>query len=121
MFRKQMFGPVPEALAKRELEVRYISQISKAQRASEADTFTRVVQSIAPIIEAQPQVFENFNGDEILRYHANIFGLPEEMLNSRDQVQQSRQAQQQAQASQMQSEQDNVDADTMQKLAKAQE
>jgi hypothetical protein len=121
MLRKQMFGPVPEALAKRELEVRYISQISKAQRASEADTFTRVVQSIAPIIEAQPQVFENFNGDEILRYHANIFGLPEEMLNSRDQVQQSRQAQQQAQAAQMQSEQENVDADTMQKLAKAQQ
>lgn len=121
MFRKQLFDDVPEILAERDLEVRYISQISKAQRASEADTFTRVVQSIAPIIEAQPQVFENFNGDEILRYHAEIFGLPEEMLNKREEVQEARNAQAQAQASQQQSEQDNVDADTAQKLAQAQQ
>jgi len=121
MLRKQMFGPIPEALAKRDLEITYVSQISKAQRASEADTFTRVIQSIAPIIEAQPQVFDNLNGDQILRYHAKIFGLPEEMLRSPDAVEEARGARAQQEVDMAQAQQDNIMADTQQKLANSQQ
>ena len=121
MLRKQMFGPVPEALRKKDLEITYVSQISKAQRASEADTFTRVIQSIAPIIEAQPQVFDNLNGDEILRYHAKIFGLPEEMLRSPDAVEEARGARAQQEVDMAQAQQDNIMADTQQKLANSQQ
>jgi hypothetical protein len=121
MMRKQMFGPVPEALKGRNLEVTYVSQISKAQRASEADTFTRVIQSIGPIIEAQPQVFDNIDADQVLRYHAHIFGLPEEMLRQPEAVEQARGARAQQQVDMAQAEQDNVMADTAQKIAKSQE
>lgn len=119
MFRKGLFGEVPKILKGKDLEIRYVSQISKAQRSGEADTFTRVIQSIAPIIEMQPQMMENINGDEVLRYHAEIFGLPEEMLRGRKEVEESRQKAAEQQASQMQSQQDNVDADTMQKVSNA--
>jgi len=121
MLRKQMFGPLPEAIKSGDLEVTYVSQISKAQRASEADTFTRVVQSIAPIIEAQPQIFDNIDGDQVLRHHAKIFGLPEEMLRTEDDVQEARGAQAQQQVDMMQAQQDNVMADTAQKISNSQQ
>ena len=34
-------------------------------------------------------MLENINGDEVLRYHADVFGLPEEMLRSKKEVEQS--------------------------------
>ena len=119
MFRKGLFGEIPQALKGKDLEIRYVSQISKAQRSGEADTFTRVIQSVAPILEMQPQMLENINGDAVLRYHADVFGLPEEMLRSKKEVEQSRQKAAQAQTAQMQNEQDNVQADTMQKVSSA--
>lgn len=121
MFRKGFFGEIPKPLQGKDLEIRYVSQISKAQRSGEADTFTRVIQSIAPILEMQPQMLENINGDEVLRYHAEVFGLPEEMLRGREEVEQSRQQAAQQQAAMMQSQQDNVDADTAQKMSKAEQ
>jgi hypothetical protein len=117
--RKNLLPQAPKALAKRDLDIRYTSQIAKAQRAAEADTFTRVVQSVAPIIEMQPQIFDNINGDEVLRVHAEIFGLPEEMLRAKEQVEESRAAQAEMQQQQMQAEQENVQADTAQKLGNA--
>lgn len=119
MFRKGLLGEIPKQLKGKDLEIRYVSQISKAQRSGEADTFTRVMQSVMPILEMQPQMLENIDGDNVLRYHADVFGLPEEMLRSREQVKKSRDAAAQAQTQQMQNEQDNVQADTMQKVSNA--
>jgi len=117
MFRRGLLGDIPEQLKGKDLEIKYVSQISKAQRSGEADTFTRVIQSVAPIIEMQPQMMENINGDAVLRYHAEIFGLPEEMLRGEEEVENARQAAADQQASQMQAQQENVEADTAQKLS----
>ena len=119
LVRKNALPSPPDALKGKNLDIRYTSQIAKAQRAAEADTFTRVVQSIAPIIEMQPQIFDNINGDEVLRVHAEIFGLPEEMLRDREEVQQSRAAQAEQQQAAMQAEQENMEADTLQKVSNA--
>lgn len=121
MFRKGLLGEVPKALQGKDLEIRYVSQISKAQRSGEADTFTRVIQSVAAILEMQPQMLENINGDEVLRYHAEVFGLPEEMLRGREEVQKAREQAAAQQTQMMQSQQDNMDADTAQKMSKAEQ
>jgi len=116
MLRKGSFGKVPTEIKAGDLEVTYISAISKAQRASEADTFTRVVQSIGPIIEFNPQVFDNVDADEVLRYHAKIFGLPEEMLRAKKAVEEARKARAEEAQKQIEAEQDNINADTMNKV-----
>jgi hypothetical protein len=103
MFRKGLFGDVPDDLKGKDLEVRYVSQISKAQRSGEADTFTRVIQSVAPILEMQPQMLENINGDAVLRYHADVFGLPEEMLRGVEEVEGARKKAAKAKAAQTES------------------
>lgn len=119
MLRKGLFAPMPELLKGKDLDTIYVSQISKAQRASEADTLTRVIQSIAPVFEGAPQMMDNLDADSVFRYHAQIFGLPEDMLNDPKKVSEVRQARAEQEQAQLQAQQENVQADTQQKLAGA--
>jgi hypothetical protein len=120
MFRRGLLGTIPDALKGKDLKIKYVSQIAKAQRTGEADTFMRVLQSIGPIIEMQPQVMDNINGDAVLRYHADIFGLPEDVMRNPDEVESSRAARAQQEQQAMQTQQENMQADTAQKLQAAQ-
>jgi hypothetical protein len=120
MLRRGLFAPMPEVLKGKNLDTIYISQISKAQRASEADTLTRVIQSIAPVFQTSPQMMDNLNADAVFRYHAHIFGLPEDMMNEPEEVKKARQARAEQEQAMMQAQQENVQADTEQKLAGAQ-
>jgi hypothetical protein len=120
MLRRGLFAPMPEALKGKNLDIVYVSQISKAQRASEADTLTRVIQSVAPVAQMAPQMFDNLNSDMVLRYHAHIFGLAEDMLNDPEEVSKVREARAQQEQAMVQAQQENVQADTEQKLANSQ-
>lgn len=118
MLRKNMFLPMPEQLKKvQQLDILYVSQISKAQRASEADTLTRVIQSVAPVLQSAPQMLDNLNPDNILRHHAHIFGLEEDLLNDPKEVEKVRELRAKQQQEMMQAQQDNMNADTQQKMA----
>ena len=111
----------PEVLADNpDLQIVYTSQIAKAQRTAEANTLMKVLQASAPVIEAQPEVMDNIDGDNVLRYNANIFGLPAEMLRAEKEVQGTRQQRAEAQQQAMAAQQENLEADTAQKMAKAQ-
>jgi len=120
MLRGNDFSPIPTELKGRDLKIEYVSQIAKAQRASEADTLMRVIQSSSPVIEASPDVMDNFDGDAVLRHNAKIFGLPQEMLRPPEVVGKLRQERQQAMEEQEEVALQNQEADTMQRLAKAQ-
>jgi len=120
MLRGNKFAPIPAALKGQDLKVEYVSQIAKAQRASEADTLMRVLQSMEPIINASPDVMDNFDGDKILRHNSKIFGLPQEMLRDPADVGKIRQQRQQAQEDQEEAALQNQEADTAGKLAGAQ-
>lgn len=106
---------------KPDLQIVYTSQIAKAQRTGEANTLMKVIQASAPIIEAQPDVMDNFNGDEVLRINAQRFGLEEGMLNDQEQVAQTRKSRAEQQQQMMAAQQENMQADTAQKQAKAQQ
>jgi hypothetical protein len=116
LFRKGKLPPAPEILKGKELEVQYTSQIAKAQKAAGANTLNRVIQSIAPLIEMNPQVMDVFNGDQAVKIHAEIFGLPEEMLNADDEVAKVRQARAEQQQAMVDAERENTEADTAQKV-----
>jgi hypothetical protein len=121
MKRRNMFLPMPDALKKTGLDIKFVSQVARAQRSSEADTLNRVVSAMMPAIEANPQVLQILDADTMLRDLANDFGMNPSYLKSPTQVEGERN-QQQAQMEQAQAtEQENIEADTMQKVAKAQQ
>jgi hypothetical protein len=107
----------PQILAdRRDLKIIYTSQIAKAQRTAESNTLQKVLQATSVLLEAQPDILDNINGDNVLRYNARMFGLPEEMLNAAEQVSETRQQRAQQQQQMMQAQQENIQADTQKKL-----
>ncbi len=121
MLRKGDLIETPKELRGRDLKVEYVSQIAKAQRASESDTLLRVIQASSPIIQVNPDIMDNFDGDAVLRHNAKIFGLPEEMLRDPADVSQMRQQRRDAEEDAIEAQLQNQEADTAQKLASAQQ
>lgn len=119
--RRGKFPKPPQSLkGKNDLKIVYTSQIAKAQRTGEANNLIKVLQACGPMLNVQPDMLDNINGDEVLRYNANIFGLPHEMLNDPKKVAATRKGRADAQQAQMQATQANMAADTMMKQSKAQ-
>lgn len=113
--RRGLIPPAPDAIADRKIEVQFVSQIAKAQKAAEGDAVTRTLQLISPVIEAQPEMMDNIDGDQLVRFAANIHGLPHEILRDASDRDNRRQARAQAQAEQAQMERQQQEADLMAK------
>lgn len=86
MARNKKFDPAPEAIQGLDLEVKYVSQIARAQITSDADDLVRVVSLIEPLAAAKPGMLDNFDEDAIVRDIANKFNLPSEYIRETDAV-----------------------------------
>ena len=114
-----MLGQIPEILAERELQVQYSSQIAKAQKTAEADSFLRVMNILGPLSQLQPEIIDNLNGDQALRFLSKAYGLPEQMLRPMEDVIETRNARQEQQAQAQQMQQMIMQADAMKSGAPA--
>lgn len=66
----------------------------------------RSLELLAPFIEFDPSIMDNFDGDEIARDAPEIFGIPQRWLRSRDIIQNMRE--QRAQQQQIQQVMENA-------------
>jgi hypothetical protein len=105
MLRRELLPPPPEALAGKNIDVEYSSLIAKAQRMAEGENLSRVVALIAPFAQTDPTVMDNIDGDEVVRFVGDVYGLPNEVLRKRDEVEEMRQARAELQQQQMQQQQ----------------
>ena len=83
---KNVFPPLPEALRGKSLTIKYKSLIAKAQRGAEAEAFQRAFALFAPMIELQPQIVDNINGDELVQEAGDIYGVSYKLLRSDKEV-----------------------------------
>tara|TARA_R100000781_G_scaffold42115_1_gene29007 strand:- start:911 stop:2539 length:1629 start_codon:yes stop_codon:yes gene_type:complete len=119
MVRKKLFPPAPPVLAEVMLQVRYSSQIAKAQRSADAQSFMRVFEIIGPLFQSKPEMLDNLNGDQLLRYVSRAYGLPEEVLNPLQEVIQQRMARQEQMAMAQQMQQEQHESEVVQKSTPA--
>jgi hypothetical protein len=92
---------IPSQLEKINLQVFYTSQIAKAQRMSEGQNFQRFFEAVAPVMQIQPNVVDNIDGDKAVKFNARLYGVPEEIFRStaeRKEVRDNRAKQEQAAA-----------------------
>lgn len=85
------------------MRVAYVSPITMAQKASEAQTFQRALEYVAPMANMNPEVLDNFDLDEAVRDSQELFGFPAKYLKDikkRDEVRDMR-AKQMAQAQEL--------------------
>lgn len=116
MLENKEFGEPPEILNGKEFQIQYSSQIAKSQRISESQNLTRALTVIAPLVEYDPTIMDNFDGDNAVRVAARMFGVDQDMLRNQDEVARIRQSRAQAQAELQERDDQSAQAEVIQKL-----
>jgi hypothetical protein len=100
MYRAGRFPEPPEILKRYpEIKVDYVSPLARAQKASEGAAIVRTFEALAPIGAANPDVYDNFDHDQVAQLLADAYGLPPKAVRDPKRVAQMRQ--QKSQAAQM--------------------
>ena len=121
MLRKNMFDEAPEILRGKNIQVRYSSQVAKAQRLTDSTSLIRAMEIISPVIQTQPNVIDNIDGDEAVVEVFKMFGVPQEILRDAQEVQDMRDARVEAQQQAAENAQELDDAEKISKVSGATE
>ena len=93
--------PAQLMMAGPKLGIAYTSPFAKAIDQAEANGVLRVTQLMAPFIQADPSIMDNFDGDEMVRHFTDMYALDPRILRDQQAVaklraQRAQQQQQQA-------------------------
>ena len=105
LFRNGNLPQIPEVLLGRELNVRYISPLAKAQRESEVTSIIRVLQTVGDMAQIVPSVIDKINPDKTVDIIADVMGAPVDMLRDDAEVQAMRDGRAQKEAALQQTQQ----------------
>jgi hypothetical protein len=88
MFRAGFFEPPPGELAghEHEIDIEYEGTMAKAQRSSEVNALTDVLQISASVAQLHPEVFDWFDLDEMIHWLCDVRGIPKGLLKELDAV-----------------------------------
>lgn len=73
--RAGAFPDAPQELDGVELDIQYVSPLAKTQRVQELAALNRAIDSAAGLIQYDPTMLDNFDGDSIIRDFADIAGV----------------------------------------------
>lgn len=111
MMRRGLIDAIPEGLRKAKLEVKFVSQIARAQESVEGDNVMRAFQAVTGIAQAQqsPEIFDVMDMDGTVKLLFRSYGAPLNLLKKDADVKAIRdnRAKQQEQARQAQLDQMN--------------
>ncbi|MEC5161712.1 MULTISPECIES: portal protein [unclassified Janthinobacterium] len=116
MLESRIVPPPPPQLQGQELSVQLVSMLAQAQRAIATNGVDRFVGNLGSIAQFKPEVLDKFNADKWADQYSDMLGVSPDLIVPDDQVQAIRQRRAQAQAQAAQQQQNNVAADTAQKL-----
>ncbi|SBV99090.1 putative Phage head-tail connector protein [uncultured delta proteobacterium] len=80
LYRAGRLPAAPESIRGRETQAKYVSPIARAQKQGEAESFAAAMSFIMPVVQANPDVLANFDGDAIVRDTQDMFGYPQKYL-----------------------------------------
>lgn len=91
------FNDPPDALRGRGIRFKFVSPVEQARKQIEAAGMARFFELVAPLVQFQPEIMDNLDGDEIVRDAPDISGMPRRWLKSKDRVEDLRGQRAQAQ------------------------
>jgi hypothetical protein len=118
--RKGLLPQMPQELGKSKLEVKFTSQLAKAQESLDADSATRAFQTVAGMAQINPAVIDILNMDEHARYIYKSLGAPLHLLNTEKETKDTREEKQKAQQQAQQAQMDQMNSQSTKNMAQAQ-
>jgi hypothetical protein len=98
MARRKMLPPPPPAIEGRNMRIDYVSPVARAQKTQQLFSFTRLLESLVPLGNIKPEVFDNIDADGTVRWAAKLLDAPLETLLSVEKLQAMRQQRSEQQA-----------------------
>ena len=115
-YRQGIMPPPPQELQGMNVQIKYLSPIAKAQRATESQGLLRTFEVIGGLAQSQPSMLDNFNGDMVARGTADLFSVPAEFINAPEMVEQIREDRAEQMARQQQVQEQMMLADAQAKM-----
>jgi hypothetical protein len=116
LLRRGKIPAIPKILSGRNVIPRYVSQVARVQRASDADNIVRAITAIGPIIQAQPETLDLIDGDMALKKALEMFGIDQEIIRDEDEIESIRGARADQEAQVQEQEQQQLESEQMKNL-----
>lgn len=100
--RQKIIPPLPAILEGRGIDIAYSSPVARAQKSSQLQNVTRLLEAFIPLINIKPEMADNFNGDKYFEWAHDLLDAPEIILEPKEKVDETRKARMQAQQQEMQ-------------------
>lgn len=123
--RKKLLPEMPESLKAilnangGKVKIEYLSPIAQAQKATSSENISRALAASAPIMQIQPEVADNIDGDKQLRKNWSIFNADPEILRKEADVQKMRKARQEAAQREAELVEGGAEADQIKAMSEA--
>ena len=101
MMRGGHLPPPPEQAMGQEYEIEYISPLARAQKAGQGNAFQEALAFIFPLAQAQPEILDNLDSDEVFEYVFDLYGCPTRLTVPPKERDQARKIRMQMQMQQM--------------------
>lgn len=82
MRNKGVFPEPPQELQGIEIKIRYTSILAQAQRMQGIVAIDQWVASVLAVAQANPNIIDNINFDELAKQKAEMLGIPSKIVNS---------------------------------------
>lgn len=84
--RMKKFPPIPDILAGRDISIRYISPVQRAQRSGEAQALLNALNSTLQLGQIDPNILDTIDNDKIARFFFDAWGVPANLLKTEEEV-----------------------------------
>lgn len=101
------------------LRVSFSGQLARMQQMQEIANMDLIFQKGMQLMQVDPSVGDRINLDQLLAYQAQIYGVPKNVLNSDEVVNQIRESRQKQEEAQQQSQQESAMVENFLKLKEA--
>jgi hypothetical protein len=100
LLRRKRIALPPPILSGKTIQVRYTSQLARAQRTSEGASISKAWAMLAPLAQLDPTIMDIFNADRVAKYVVQINGVPPNILADAQELKNARANRAQVQADQ---------------------
>ena len=120
MRRANKFGEIPASLSGKDIQIKYVSPLARAQKMDEVAAIERLAQNVMTMAQVDPSALDIFNSDEAIRQAAYALNAPAGVLNSKEDVQHTREVRAEQQKQQLAHQQGIEQAQAAAQLGKIQ-
>lgn len=119
--RRGYIKPPPEILRRQgiEIKVEYTSPVAKAQKKTQAMSFARVLEMIAPIGQIKPEIYDPVDPIGTLQALKETFDIPSEMIMNREKTEKFQNERKAQQEEMLKAEQDKLASESARNNAQA--